>query len=86
MTGQEAVLEATGETFAEVEARRSNEGPPDPAPQFGRKEDDVAPDEADQLPGHDTTGATSTMRRSCKGHRRPAARRSSYKAQAFSAL
>jgi DNA modification methylase len=27
MTGQEAVLEATSETFAEVEARRSNEGP-----------------------------------------------------------
>ena len=58
MTGQEAVLEATGETFAEVEARRSNEGPPDPAPQFGRVEDDVAPDEADELPDHDTTGAT----------------------------
>jgi DNA methylase len=58
MTGQEAVLEATGETFAEVEARRSNEGPPGPAPQFGRVEDDVAPDEADELPDHDTTGAT----------------------------
>ena len=58
MTGREAVLEATGETFAEVEARRSNEGPPDPAPQFGRVEGGVAPDEADELPDHDTTGAT----------------------------
>ena len=58
MTGREAVLEATGETFTEVEARRSNEEPSDPAPQFGRVEDDVAPDEADELPDHDTTGAT----------------------------
>ena len=58
MTDREAVLEATGETFVEVGARRRNEGPPDPAPQFGRVEDDVAPDEADELPGHDTTGAT----------------------------
>jgi DNA modification methylase len=58
MTGREAVLEATGETFAEVEARRSNEGPPDPAPQFGRVEGGVAPDDADELPDHDTTGAT----------------------------
>ena len=58
MTGREALLEATGETFAEVEARRRDEGPPDPAPQFGRVEDDVAPDEADELPDHDTTGAT----------------------------
>jgi len=59
MTGREAVLEATGESFAEVEARRRHEGPPDPAPQFRRAEDDVAPDEADELPDHDTTGATS---------------------------
>jgi hypothetical protein len=58
MTGREAVLEATDENFGEVEARRRNEGPPDPAPQFGRAEDDVAPDEADELPDHDTTGAT----------------------------
>ena len=59
MTGQEAVLEATGETFAEVGARRSNEESPDPAPQSGRAEDDVAPDEADELLDHETTGATS---------------------------
>ena len=52
MTGQEAVLEATGETFAEVGARRSNEESPDPAPQSGRAEDDVAPDEADELLDH----------------------------------
>jgi hypothetical protein len=62
MTGREAVLEATDETFGEVESRRRNEGPPDPAPQFGRAEDRaedaVAPDEADELPDHDTTGAT----------------------------
>jgi DNA methylase len=58
MTGRGAVLEATGETFAEVEVRRSNEGPPDPAPQFGRVEDDVAPEEADELPDTETTGAT----------------------------
>ena len=58
MTGREAVLEATGETFTEVEARRSNKEPSDPAPQVGRVEDDVAPDEADELPDHDTTGAT----------------------------
>ena len=47
MTGRDAVLEATGETFAEVEARRRDEGPPDPAPQSARAEDDVAPDELD---------------------------------------
>ena len=58
MTGWEAVLEATGETFGEVEARRGNEGSPDPAPQLVRAEDDVAPDDANQLPHHDTTGAT----------------------------
>ena len=59
MSGQEAVLEATGETFAEVEARRSNEGPPDPAPQFARVQGDVAPDEAGELPETETTGTTS---------------------------
>jgi 16S rRNA G966 N2-methylase RsmD len=58
MTGREAVLEATGEAFAEVEARRSDKEPPDPAPQFGRVEGGVAPDEADELADHDTTGAT----------------------------
>ena len=58
MTGQEAVLEATGEIFAEVEARRRHEGPPDPAPQFGRVEGGVAPAEADELPDHEKTGAT----------------------------
>lgn len=58
MTGREAILEATGETFAEVEARRHDEGPADPAPQSVHVEDDVAPDEADQLPDHDTAGAT----------------------------
>ena len=58
MTGREAVLEATGESFAEVEARRRHEGPPDPAPQFRRAEDDVAPDEAEESPDTDTTSAT----------------------------
>jgi DNA modification methylase len=58
MTGREAALEATGESFAEVEARRRHEGPPDPAPQFRRAEDDVAPDEAEESPDTDTTSAT----------------------------
>jgi DNA modification methylase len=65
MTGHNAVLEATGETFAEVEARRRDEGPADPAPQFRRVEDDVAPDEADELPDIKATGAT------CKQQARP---------------
>jgi hypothetical protein len=58
MTGREAVLEATDETFGEAEARRRDEGPPGPAPQFRRAEDDVAPDEADELPDITATGAT----------------------------
>jgi DNA modification methylase len=58
MTRREAVLEATGETFAEVEARRRAEGPADPAPQSARVEDAVAPDEADELPDIKATGAT----------------------------
>jgi hypothetical protein len=58
MTGREAVLEATDETFGEAEARRRDEGPPDPAPQFRRAEDDVAPDEAEESPDTDTPGAT----------------------------
>jgi DNA modification methylase len=63
MTDREAVLEAIGETFADVEARRRGEGPPDPAPQFRCAEDDVAPDEADELLDHETTGATSNEER-----------------------
>ena len=58
MTGREAVLEATGETFAEVEARRRQEGPAEAAPQSERDEDGVAPDEADGLPDKVMTGAT----------------------------
>jgi DNA modification methylase len=58
MTGREPVLEATGETFAEVETRRRREGPADPAPQSGRVEDAVAPDEAEELPDITATGAT----------------------------
>jgi DNA modification methylase len=58
MTGREAVLEATGETFAEVEARRPEEGAADPAPQSGHVEDAVAPDEAGELPDITATGAT----------------------------
>ena len=58
LTGRAAVLEATGETFCEVEARRREEGPKDPAPQSAGVEDTVAPDEADELPDYDTTGAT----------------------------
>ena len=52
------MLEATGETFAEVEAHRRDRGPADPAPQSGRVEDAVAPDEADDLPDIKATGAT----------------------------
>jgi DNA modification methylase len=59
MTSREAVLEATGETFGEVGARRRDEGQADPAPQSAYVEDGVAPDEADALPDRDTTGATS---------------------------
>jgi DNA methylase len=58
MTGRQAVLEATGETFAEVEARRREKGPANPAPQSARVEDGVAPDEADELPDIEATGAT----------------------------
>jgi len=58
MTGCDAVLKATGETFAEVEARRRDERRADPAPQSGRAEDAVAPDEADELPDIKATGAT----------------------------
>jgi hypothetical protein len=58
MTGCEAVLEATGETFAKVEARRREEGPVDSAPQSAHIEDGVAPDEADELPDITATGAT----------------------------
>ena len=47
MAGGEAILEATGETFAEVEARRGDEGSPDPAPQSARVMHAVAPDETD---------------------------------------
>lgn len=56
MTGREAVLEATGEAFVEVEARRQEKGPTDPAPQFVRVVDAVAPNEAEELPAITATG------------------------------
>jgi hypothetical protein len=62
MTGREAVLEATGETFAEAAERRlaaaSKDAPPRPAPQSDACEDGVAPDEAGGLPSFGPTGAT----------------------------
>jgi DNA modification methylase len=58
MTGRDVVLEATGETFVEVEARRRAEGLADPAPHSARVEDAVAPDEADGLPDNEMTDAT----------------------------
>jgi DNA modification methylase len=58
MTGHEAVLEATGETFAEVEARRREEGPAGLAPQSMGVEDGVAPDEAEGLRDITAAGAT----------------------------
>jgi DNA modification methylase len=58
MTGREVVLDATGETFAEVEARRREEGPAEPAPQSARVEGAVAPDEADDLRNNETSDAT----------------------------
>ena len=61
MTGREAVLEATGETFAEVAERRHNAGPSDSAPQSASAEDDVAPDgdnEASERAGEENGGAT----------------------------
>jgi len=58
MTGHEAVLEATGETFAEVEARRREEGPAGLAPQSMGVEDGVAPDEAEGLPDITAAGPT----------------------------
>ena len=55
MTGREAVLEETGETFAQVaERRRSavapNGGSLDPAPLADHSEDSVAPDSAGHRP------------------------------------
>ncbi|HTZ68905.1 MAG TPA: DNA modification methylase [Roseiarcus sp.] len=58
MTGREAVLEATGETFAEVEARCREQASPGPAPQSDRDEDGVAPDEAEGRRDIEATGAT----------------------------
>jgi DNA modification methylase len=58
MTGREAILEATGETFAEVEAHRRDEGSPDPAPQLARVKHAVAPDETDAPPDITAIGAT----------------------------
>jgi DNA modification methylase len=63
MTGREAVLEATGETFAEVEGRRRSEGSPDEgpldaAPQSVRDEERVAPDKGRGLPSFRASGAT----------------------------
>ena len=59
MTGREAVLEATGETFAEAAMRRNKEGPPDPTPQSESSDCDMAPDEVDELHADEQTGATS---------------------------
>ncbi|HYA73813.1 MAG TPA: DNA methyltransferase [Roseiarcus sp.] len=63
MTGREAVLEATGETFLQVAERRQgeltpNDGPSEPAPQSDRAEDDVAPDDANDSPDDCERGAT----------------------------
>lgn len=63
MTGREAVLEATGETFAEVTQRRSREGPSTAAPHSEHAAEGVAPDEAGERPQDEETGATrSTLR------------------------
>ena len=61
MTGREAALEATGETFAEVAERRHNAGPSDSAPRSASAEDDVAPDgdsEASERASEGKGGAT----------------------------
>ena len=61
MTGREVVLEATGQTFAEVAEHRHNAGPSDSAPQSASAEDDVAPDgdnEASERAGEGNGGAT----------------------------
>ena len=47
MTGEEATLFETGETFAEVAARRAG-APPDLPPQLSRENGNVAPDEDDE--------------------------------------
>jgi DNA modification methylase len=39
MTGQDAVLESTGETFAEVEAQRAGQDPDDPSPAAAQDHD-----------------------------------------------
>jgi DNA modification methylase len=58
MTGREAILEATGETFAEVEARCGDEGSPEPAPQSAGVRHAVAPDDTDAPPEIRAIGAT----------------------------
>lgn len=60
MTGEQAILESTGETFDEV-AERRQDGLPDPEPLFSR-DDDVAPDEDDDSLVDSECGAANEQR------------------------